>query len=295
MYYYVGNKQGNTGEDSYVDGWKTYIKDGVGNEANANIISVTQAFGVVVDGNVNRTLDIGTTAQTLNTSNGFNKKQQVLPNNYFELDAVSNNYIDKSYFKVNNDLTEAFDNGYDAYKLYSFGASPVVSFIASDDKKLAVCETPEVESIELGFFMRVDGEVSLSIKDVADFETIVLEDKQEGIFTDLTKGTYIFNYTKGEDETGRFTIHFTKDVLVEKEELLNVKVYSYNKTLYLKSSENLKDVEINLFNLKGQSVLNKTYDSVKEIEILTFLPDGVYILEFISEKGRSTQRVILSD
>jgi hypothetical protein len=296
MYYYVDNTEGNTGEEPYTNGWKTYNKDGTGNEVNANIINISQAFGVIVNGNKDRNLRIYPSARTLNTSNGFNKKQRMQQfNNYFELDAVGNNYIDKIYFKINNNATTNYDPDFDAYKLYSFGASPVISFLSSDSKKLAICETPEVETVDLGFFMRADGEVTLSLKDINDFESVVLEDKKEGTFTDLTKKTYMFNYSSDDDETGRFTLHFPKNALGEYEQPSNMKIYSYNKILYLKSTETIDNVDVKIFDLKGQIIFNNLFKSVKETEIYTDFPNGIYILEITSDKGKTTQKILLSN
>ena len=298
-YYYVdtGNGEGTdiTPGTGGTNGWQTYTSGAGG--ANQNI-TIGQGFGVVATGNIGGTLHIPNKARTFAASNGFNKKQKT-KSDYFELNAVSNNIIDKIYFHENNEATTSYDGKYDAYKLNSFGASPTPSFVSADNKKLAVCETPFVESINMGFIMSESGEVEFSLKDVEGFSEIILEDKLEGKYPDLTEENYVFQYTSEgskidkSKEFDRFTLHFTKEALTEPEELVSLKIYTYNNSVFIESPIIIKNVSVKLYSLTGQLTFEKHYSSLKEKEIRTNMKKGVYLLEVTSEKGKITQKISL--
>jgi len=290
--------------DTVVSKFMYYYKSPTWKQADAeiivdkdNIISSGQGFGVVLLHNntaYQHTLRIPNAARTNNLGNGFNKKGQNL-NLTFTLVANSNDVVDEIVYKENSDATTNYDYQYDAFKLNSFGVSPTPSFVTTDDKRLAICETPSVESIDLAFNMNADGEVVFSLSDVADFSNIILEDKQENTFTDLIKGTYTFQHSIDDAELGRFTLHFSKNALSEKEDNIDLKVYSYRKTLYISSTEVLKDVSVKLYNMRGQQVFDKKYSSLRDKKIDTTLNYGIYILEVTSTNGTSTQKISLSN
>ena len=292
-YYYVDSGNG-TGTETTpgtggTNGWQTYTKNDGGAHRN---ISVGQAFGVVITANTDYVMQIKNTSRTHNTSNGFNKKQEV-KTNYFELDAVSNNVIDNIKFQVNNNATENFDSEYDAYKLNSFGYSPTPSFVSADNKKLAVCHTTDVDFIDMGFTMSEGGEVVFSLADVADFTEIVLEDKIEGTFTNLINSSYTFQYSTNDEEFGRFTLHLNKQALGNNEEQQTLKIYSSNSVVYIKSAIELEDVSVTIYDINGQSVYSKKYSFLKEKQIKTNLSSGVYILKITSIEGVTTQKISL--
>ncbi len=299
MYFYVDTGNGippdpdnppNNGT-TLSNGWQTYNTSDV-DKTNQNI-SIGQGFGVVITGNSgDMTMNIPNDARTHHASNGFNKKQDS-KSNYFKLNAVSNNVIDKIEFQVNSNATENFDSRYDAYKLNSFGYSPTPSFISADNKKLAVCQTTEVDLIDMGFVMESNGEVVFSLSDVSDFTEIVLEDKAEGTFTNLMDEDYTFQYSDEDDEYGRFTLYFNRGSLGDKDLTQNLKIYSYNSDVYISSPETLEDVNVEVFNTNGQLVFSNNYSSLKEKQITTELSSGIYILKVASSTGVTTQRISL--
>ena len=292
-YYYVDIDAGEGTETTPgkfgANGWQIYTSgDGGVNRQ----ISIGQGFGVVITDNLaNTTLNIPNTARTFTASNGFNKKQ-VAKSNYFELDAVSNKILDKIYFEINENATEEFDSKYDAYKLNSFGYSPTSSFISADNKKLAKCSTSKVESIDMGFNMNGDGEVVFSLKDVNNFTEIIIEDKQEGVFIDLLKKDYTFQYYSDDDEFGRFTLHLSNKALREDDNLANLKIYNSDNTIYIKSPSVLVDVVVKLYNINGREVYSEKYSEIKDKVISTNLERGVYVLDIEAKESRTTQKVL---
>ncbi len=273
--------------------WHAYLANDATTADKDSIINIGQGFGVILTGNaVANTLTFYDAVRTHNNGLGFGKKSTVIPQN-FNLVATSNGMSDDVSFRINEISTSNYDGHFDAYKINSFGDTPTPSFISADGKKLAICQQPESESVDLGFNMATSGEVTFSVSSVSDFTELVLEDKQEGVFTDLIKSTYTFNYSDEDAETGRFTIHFNKETLNEEEELTGIKIYSNSSDITLNSEKALNNVEIELYDFSGQKILSKHFESLKQQEINTSL-NGVYILKLTSDNGVYSSKLILN-
>ncbi len=250
-----------------------------------------QGFGVVMADNLSsKAFTIPKTSKT-HTAGTFNKKGNSETNS-FVLNAVSNNVIDDIKFRFNERASRNYDVEYDAYKLKSFGTSPTTYFVADDGVKLAICEMPFSETIDLGFSMSESGEVTFSLNNVNDFSEIVLEDKVEGKFTDLLKNTYSFNYSTDESETGRFKLHFKQEALSEVDYLSDLDIYSNQGTIYINNNKKLTNVELKIYSISGQLVYSNNYSDLTNKEIQTSLK-GVYILKLNSNEGVTTSKISL--
>ena len=269
--------------------WDPYLYN---DPSTDSIINIGQGFGVILSANADNTMTIPNTSRTHDVGAGFGKKSSTTPKS-FNLVASADELHDDVNFRLNEESTSAYDGKYDAYKFNSFGDTPTPYFVSSDNKRLAICQQPETESVDVGFNMAISGEVTFSLSNVQDFTEIVLEDKQKGTFTDLIKSAYSFNYSDEDAETGRFTIHFEKGTLSEVEELDYLNIYSSASNLYLKSDKRLNNVNISIYNVSGQQVLSKHFDSLTNKEINTGL-QGVYILKLTSDKGNYTTKLILN-
>lgn len=289
-YYRYKDNAGDPGNGA----WHAYLAEDTSTIDKDSIISMGQGFGVVLTDNTTASsLMFSDAVRTHNMGEvGFGKRTNTVSHS-FNLVASSNRMSDDVNFRINENSTSDYDGHFDAYKLNSFGDTPTPSFISSDNKKLAICQQPESESVDLGFNMATSGEVTFSVSNVSYFTELVLEDKQEGIFTDLIKGAYTFNYSDEDAETGRFTLHFKQETLSEVEELTGIKIYSNSSNIIFSSEKSLNNVEVELYNISGQKILSKHFDSLRYQEINTSL-NGVYILKLSSDNGVYTSKLILN-
>ena len=263
-YYYID--EDTTTTYGVFSGWKTYSSHG---DPMHRYISTGQAFGIeCINTGV---LTFRNSQRTHNIGGGFNKKEDNIKT-YIELVSKSHGYVDVSKIRFNEEATRDYDFNIDAYKLNSFrDECPNASFMSDDGKRQYICEMPETESVNLGFVMHSDGEVVFSMKNLEGFREVVLEDKQENTFTDLTKANYNFNYIDGEEQTGRFTVHFTKETLGEEESNIGIKVYYSSNNLNIESSEEMNDANLNLYNINGQLIFTKNYKSLKKESLELYL------------------------
>ncbi len=295
LYYYV--EGGAVSDPDHVpaakNGWQVF--DGSIPDATKQYIQIGQGFGVVMADNTSaKTFKIPLNSRTHSGSTIFSKKGNTETRTSFTLNSVSKNIIDEIKLRFNESATDNYDVAYDAFKLKPFTTSPTASFISADGQTLAVSEMPTTELVDLGFTMDENGEVVFSVADVVGFSEIILEDTNNGTFTNLLEDNYTFNYTSGEAERGRFKLHLNRQALSEPGDISNyLQVYSYNGVLYLKSSETLNNVDVTLYNINGQEVLKQNMNVLKEKEINTDLTKGVYLLKVRSDKGSSTQKITL--
>ena len=289
LYYYVdnGSEQGDK-----VNGWKVY--DASKADAPEQYISIGQAFGVVMKP-ITFNMRFKNNQRTHERGNGFNKKGSSSANS-FELVSTTSDFVDRSEFRFNENSTKEYDFDYDAYKLNSFADSPNISFLSSDGVNLSICQMPETESVDLGFSMTTSDKVTFSVDNVYDFTAIILEDKENGVRTDLMKDDYTFSYSIDDDQQGRFTIHFKKDVLSDDiKELDGMLVYSTNSEVTINTPSELNDVNVGIYDMNGQLMLLKQYSNLKEETIETNLYEGIYILKIDSQEGTFSSKLRLQN
>jgi hypothetical protein len=301
LYYYVddGNGVGSGGSPSNhpgKSGWRIFDASTSSNINDAGrIMSVGQAFGVIKIPSES-TLTIKDAYRVhYAPDNGFSKKGDS-QTKYLELISRTDKYTDKAYFRFNENATNDFDFNIDAFKLNSFAnASPNTSFISADNRKQYICEMPTTESVDVGFNIREDADVTFSVENTTGFAELILEDKTEGTFTDLMKGTYDFHYTLGEAKQGRFTLHFTKGTLNEEDVFSGLKIYNNRNTLVLKSSKSLTDARLSLFNINGQLVFVKDFANLNTETVNTQLSNGIYLLKLKSNEGIKSQKIVIKN
>ena len=287
LYYYI---DGGASTLPLKNGWKVY--DATSADASEQYISIGQGFGVVctTEGN----LLLKNTHRSHLAGNGFNKKSSV-NSNYLELICSTDDYVDKSYFKFNENATVNFDYDYDAYKFNSFAESPNVSFLSADDRSMSICEMPEAESVAIGFNMLVSGDVTFSVSNTGDYSQLIIEDINEGKFIDLLKENYTFQYSIDEASEGRFVLHFNREILNENEPSVNINIYNRSNTIIIDSDENLIDATLVIYNISGQIVFSKQYSKINHTEVSTDLSEGVFLLELVSNNGILTKKIAVKN
>ncbi len=280
---YTYNDTGNSGS------WDSFLAT---DPVEDRIISLGQGFGVVLSTNVEgKNLLIPKCARTHVEGTYFSKKSST-HNNSFNFIASSNGISDKVNFRVNDNATIYFDGRYDAYKFNSFGNTPTPYFISADGRRLSICSQPLTETVNLGFNMAVSGNVTFSLSDIQDFNEIILEDRQENTFTDLTKTDYTFSYDSEDAEGGRFVLNFNYEALSEVEELIGINIYANQGDITISSVEELQNVKISIYNITGKLVYSNYFEKITNKVINTNLK-GVNIIKLTSDKREITSKIIL--
>ena len=264
--------------------WATYTPPGPGVNGGSNIIAPGQGFFVRVG--------ITHTTATLSMDNPVrtNNSTPYLKNtvsNYVKLVATGNDKADEMVIRFDENATILFDSQYDGLKL-SAGDITIPQIYSISDLNLAYNALPEVEWVQLGFEVNLNGEYTISLMEIADIPSVWLEDTFTGEFTNLTSDSYTF-VASADDDVNRFIVHFAPLSTPENAaDLYNI--YSYNKDVYVTVPENTKG-DIVIFNMMGQEVASTTITDV--LNIIPLEKGAYYVVKVLSSESVVTKKVFV--
>lgn len=192
--------------------------------------------------------------------------------------------------------TNGFEWDYDA-SLFSVGSDSFFSLLA--DKKLGIqgrsypLNTQDVVSLGTKHFEAGNYTISLGDKEgiFADSQSVYLRDKQTGIITNLSQGSYVFDAEAGTTES-RFEIIYQPQTTLatdgnEKEEIM---VYRDGTDFVVKSATK-KITELDVYDAAGRLTLQVTPNQ-KEVRInVAGFVNGIYVLK-INQGTQITTRKI---
>jgi hypothetical protein len=162
-----------------------------------------------------------------------------------ELKVAGNNSSDITYIRFLDDATTGFDRLWDAYKIRS-EVPEVPTMYTRGGADLSINSMPATDQVPVYFSSGADGYFIISA--VTDLGTVYLEDKEEGIFHNLST-PYEFFYTSG-SRADRFVVHFNLS-----DELANngFAIYAYAHSIYVNNLNNVKG-SITVYTMMGQEV-----------------------------------------
>jgi hypothetical protein len=257
-----------------------------------------QAFFVHAKDDTNFIFKKGTSGQQVtNHKNNFHKKSTYSRDEQFAIIASAIGKEDKVYFVKNENTTTEFDSDFDAYKLDPWVTYPNVFFILNDEAKThaAICQQPESESITLGFNMYENtNNVVLSIDYAKGFSSIILEDKlNPNTFIELTKNQYTFDYNTDDDDD-RFILHFNKGTLsTDIENDLELNIFNSKSNIFVESKKDVNVLDLTIFSMSGQTVIDKTFNNIKKLELNSNLNDGIYIVKINADGHISNKKITI--
>ena len=306
IYYY-----NNGSTDQYTGTYSTYINgissDGIAN----NIIPSMQGFFIhVSNGTYPVTAQFGMNNNVrVNTlSPVFHKAIQADTRSLLRLTAAFDNEgaINDPLVIYFDDVTSnAFDRDHDALKITNtdYGV-PNIYAISADGKRVSIKAIPiSVDSstiIPLGLKIFSDDWIRIKVAEIERIQSdlnVYLYDAETKIYRNLTSNQDCRFYVHTGNNENRFSIVFSKKELKygsgNEGEFL---VYSAGKKIfvyaYLAPGET---GEITVYNMLGQA-LGKQKVQENTLHELNFnLHDGVYIVEFSSQSGIKSKKVLITD
>jgi len=264
--------------------WFTYI-DGVGIPTNnEKFIAPCQGFLVKAKGN--GTMEITGGARTHYATTFYKNSDEIVPN-LVRLQVSGNGYTDQAVVRFVPESTSGFDGQFDALKLYGdvAGAAQLYSIA---DLPLSINSLPETSIVPIGVRIGAIGNYTISAIEINDFSEISLEDTKTGIFTDLLKNAYTFNFVPGENEQ-RFVLHFGPLSVDENETTLG-NIYSYGKTVYINIKDKAK-ADIYIYTITGQLLVTKL-SALGENKI-NLTKTGNYIVKVVGKENTEVGKVFV--
>lgn len=154
----------------------------------------------------------------------------------------------------------------------------------------------DTDKVKLGANIFQDGSYKITLENpegiFASAQNIYLKDKQEGIITNLSEGSYTFNASKGNNAT-RFEIIYQPETVLAtdsktKEQLM---VYKDGSDFVVKSqSKNITGLEV--YDATGRLITQLQPNQTKVIIPAESLVNGVYILKINQNGVMSSKKII---
>jgi hypothetical protein len=272
--------------------WASFVA-GVGANGGTRYIAVGQGF--FVEATAAGNLSMNNNVRGHNNTVTFFKSNPVggdegntKVNNIVRLQASGNGFTDEAVVRILPEATVSFDGNYDARKLFGEVAEASQIYSVTGEDILSINSIPETQTVKLGFKADVDGVFMIEATEINDLPNVVLEDKETGSFTDLTKNSYTFNFVAGQND-GRFVLHFNPLSVNELNPSV-ANIFSSGANVYVDLKQNSGGT-IYVYNMLGQLITSSSVtQGVNRINIST---SGAYIVKLVSSGNTMAKKVII--
>jgi len=274
---------------SYVNGSDT--------NGGTRYIPAMQAFWVQVTlGQTTGSLQITNDARVHQTNNIY----KALLDDVLRLTINRNSFTDETIIRFMDLATNGFDGSYDAHKMFSSNDDypQIYSLVANDELSINTLPSLTVNTVvPLGFTTENAGSHSITSAEVNTFDnniTILLEDLDENVITDLRlQNAYTFNTTSGQFNN-RFVVHFNTLATETFNEMgpNDTKIYAYGNAVYITNIFG-NSSDLTIYNMLGQPVLNQQLKSNILKKINTNLSAGTYLVKVTGNDRIISQKVYI--
>jgi len=277
---------------------------------NARYIPPMQSFFVKAT-DANPAITIPSTARVHHSSQMYkNESPSDYDFDYIKFQVDYNGKKDQLLVRFidNYDVSEAFDDKFDAYKsfaqtdglpqIYTIIDIPQITPLAINSLPLNTDD--EYEMIPLGIVAKYSGQYTFSAAEMKNknFDQIYLVDNKEGMETciDLNLTPEYETYIEQGENSDRFYLLFKK-TFVNPNDIVkfadsNIQIYTNNKMLFV-NLKNFNEGKTLVYNSIGQLVFETTsFKGLNEYD-LSSLSQGSYVVKFFNNDNIITKTIIL--
>jgi hypothetical protein len=292
VYGWNPNKSGGAGYDSY------------DNNDTAKYIAPGQGFFIAASGSSSIDLDFTEVMQTVTGGDDF-VVGDVMENTEIYLRLFNNDaFIEQTHIRFRENMTFGLNPGYDVGNFNQNAA--ITTRLLEDD------EGVNFEHQNLPPSAMENAVIPLVINQAAGQEfrinlhtatipdpNVYLEDIEEGTFTNLYEGDFVYTPTSDLEGVGRFFIHMTADTMSNEEvstSMLNA--YKEIDASYI-TIEGLatqsNETKVSLYNILGREVLSTTLNNNMGTQTISTvgLSAGIYVIELESGSDRLTKKLLI--
>jgi hypothetical protein len=273
--------------DAATGTYKSYI-DGAGD--GSSFIPPMQGFWVSASADGSLTFD--NADRTHQGSNLYYKNEEILTN-YIELLAARDSDFDQTFIRFRSSASAEFDGKYDAYKLLAPNQDFPQLFTYAGNDILSVNQLPETETMDLGFHCGRSGTYTILLAEINGVSKCLIEDLKTGQTQDLKMGSYTFDYTAGESDK-RFKLHFGPTSVSQTAASENILIYSKGKQIIVSSKNVIQNSQLQITDLSGRILLERTIDNQQYFSVDTGLQSGVYLVTLSGQGSVKTEKVIIN-
>ncbi len=289
------------------DGDGTYTYYNHITPGSAVYIAPGQGFFVASDDPGGNTIQFTEAMQTVNGSDDFNAENSDVMNDTHEVSLRlyhDNQMIDEAKLFFEENLGLGLDVGYDAGS-FSQEASIMTRLVEEDEGHGMAINAMGLDAMENAVIPLVINQaagqefrINLHTATIPD-PNVYLEDVEEGTFTNLYEGDFVYTPTSDLEGVGRFFIHMTADTMSNEEvstSMLNA--YKEIDASYI-TIEGLatqsNETKVSLYNILGREVLATTLNNNMGTQTISTvgLSAGIYVIELESGSDRLTKKLLI--
>ena len=274
---------------------------------SAVYIAPGQGFFVASDDPGGNTIKFTEAMQTVNGADDFNTENSDVMNNTHEVSLRlyhDNQMIDEAKLFFEENLGLGLDIGYDAGS-FSQEAAIMTRLVEEDEGHGMAINAMGLDAMENAVIPLVINQsagqefrINLHTATIPD-PNVYLEDVEEGTFTNLYEGDFVYTPTSDLSGVGRFFIHMTADTMSSGEvstSMLNA--YKEIDSSYI-TIEGLatqsNETKVSLYNILGREVLATTLNNNMGTQTISTvgLSAGIYVIELESGSDRLTKKLLI--
>jgi len=260
--------------------WASYV-GGVGTNGGSRFIAPGQGFFVQVVGNGSGTMSMNDSIRVHNTASFFKNPVDKL----LRLTVSGNEFSDEAIIRFLADATSGFDDNYDAMKLFG-DEGDAAQIYSVGSTPLSINSLPEINAVKVGIRVKSNGVFTINASEANGLPDITLEDTKTGVFTDLKKNPYTFDFTSGENEE-RFILHFGT-LAVNENEFEADNIYAANSKVVVDLPYQT-NANIFIYNISGQLIASAP--AVQGMNRFSLMNSGNYIVKLITDKSLQVKKV----
>jgi hypothetical protein len=275
--------------------------DGVGVNGGTRYIPAMQGYFVKIN-TTPATIGMDNQTRVHNSQPLWKQAETGIQENLLRLVASSDKFSDETVVYFNDNLREAFDNDYDAYKFSNGDSVPNIYSTTSDAIKVAINGLNfggETTLVPVGFTSGISGMFCISPLNTESFRqgmVIILEDLKEHVNTLLdTQTKYYFTYNTG-DDPNRFLLHFSNPYFgIPGAVSSHLQVYSYGDGIYVQNQPGRDSPGfIVVYDLIGKEVFHENLKVTQLSKYIPGLEEGYYMVKVVNKSESITRKVYLN-
>ena len=289
------------------DGDGTYTYYNHVTPGSAVYIAPGQGFFVASDDQAGNTIQFTEAMQTVSGTDDFNAENSDVMNDTYEVSLRlyhDNQIIEQTRLFFEENLGLGLDVGYDAGS-FSQEASIMTRLVEEDEGYGMAINAMGLDAMENAVIPLVINQaagqefrINLHTATIPD-PNVYLEDVEEGTFTNLYEGDFVYTPTSDLSGVGRFFIHMTADTMSNEDvstSMLNA--YKEIDASYI-TIEGLatqaNETNVSLYNILGRKVLSTTLNNNMGTQTISTvgLSAGIYVIELESGTDRITKKLII--
>lgn len=217
--------------------------------------------------------------------------------NQLTLHVEGNNFSDETSVRFSDNATDGFDGEYDAFKLFGLYNCPQI-YSMLPDLNLSINTLPDINNnpvIPVGFKTGLNGNFTITASGMGSFSAgtnFFLTDLVTGNVQNLNANpVYTFTAYPANPEH-RFNLHFAAVGMNETSGSGAVKIYSFDKSVYINTSTQIKG-DVVIYDLLGNEILRSTLrtGTLSKFDLGTV--QGYYLVKVVAEGLVASEKVFI--